>query len=65
MLPSLVDHKYCAPAVEEVPFSVSDETEQFKVPLLPALASGGVVFDDTETDDEAVHPFAGLVTVNV
>ncbi len=47
------------------PESVPSGAEQSVAISGPAFTSGVVVFDETETVEVAVHPFAGLVTVNV
>lgn len=62
---SPVDQANVAPGVIEVAVNVRDVVTQVSVPPAPALASGGVVFWFTTTEDIAVQPFAGSVTVTV
>lgn len=66
MVPPLLDvQEYCTPEVEEEPFSVTEDVEQFKIALLPALTFGVAEVFVTVTLLVAEHPPVCVVTVKV
>jgi hypothetical protein len=56
---------YVAPAVVDDAVIVTLVVVQVSVVGGAILTLGGVIFCDTATDAEAVHPLAGSPTVNV
>jgi hypothetical protein len=59
------DQLYVALVVAEDPFRLTDVAVHVSVCDGPALAAGGVVFDNTLTVDVEVQPFEEFVTVTV
>ena len=58
-------HEQVAPPVDEDPARLTDVIAQVRFCGGPALAFGGVLFKETATIPEAVHPLAGFVVVMV
>ena len=63
--PLLATHENVAPAVDDDPLKAIEVTVQVNTLSTPAFALGAILFKVTKATSVAVHPFAGLVTVNV
>ena len=63
--PLLATHENVAPAVVDEPLKANVVTVQVKILSAPAFAFGVLPSRVITATSVAVHPFVGLVTVNV